>query len=244
MFGIVFWQTGSTIKQQQDIFNILGLIYGSALFLGFNNCCILQPVVATKRIVLCREKAAGTYSTLAYAIAQVAIELPYMLVQVFIFATIVYTMIGFQMTANKFFWFLLYMVLSYMYYTLFGMMTVALTPNIEIASGLSFLIFIFWNIFSGFMIGREMIPVWWRWVYWANPAAWTVYGLMFSQLGDRTEPILVPGQPNQTVREFLEGYLGLEDHYFNLITYLHVVVIAFFAFIFFISLKYLNFQRR
>uniref|UniRef100_A0ACD6AAX2 Uncharacterized protein n=1 Tax=Avena sativa TaxID=4498 RepID=A0ACD6AAX2_AVESA len=244
MFGIVFWQIGSTIKHQQDIFNILGLIYGSALFLGFNNCCIIQPVVAMERIVLYREKAAGTYSTSAYAIAQVAIELPYMLVQVFMFATIVYLMIGFQMTASKYFWFLLYMVLSYMYYTLFGMMTVALTPNIEIASGLSFLIFIFWNVFSGFIIGRELIPVWWRWVYWANPSAWTVYGLMFSQLGDRTELILVPGQPDQTVKKFLEGYLGLEYRYFNLVTCLHVVIITLFAFLFFFFLKHLNFQWR
>lgn len=58
-------------KQQQDIFNILGLIYGTSLFLGFNNCTMLQPVVAVERVVLYREKAAGTYSTLAYAIAQV-----------------------------------------------------------------------------------------------------------------------------------------------------------------------------
>ncbi|CAM0879339.1 unnamed protein product [Alopecurus aequalis] len=244
MFGIVFWQTASTIKQQQDIFNILGLIYGSALFLGFNNCTILQPVVAMERIVLYREKAAGAYSTLAYAIAQVAVELPYMLVQVFIFATIVYPMIGFQMISVKFFWFVLYMVLSFMYYTLLAMMTVALTPNIELASGLSFLIFIFWNVFSGFLVARELIPVWWRWVYWANPAAWTVYGLMFSQLGDRTELILVPGQPDHTVREFLEGYLGLEDRYFNLVTYLHLAIIVVFAFLFFVSLKHLNFQRR
>jgi hypothetical protein len=35
------------------------------------NCSILQPVVATERVVLYREKAAGMYSTLAYAIAQV-----------------------------------------------------------------------------------------------------------------------------------------------------------------------------
>jgi hypothetical protein len=35
-------------------------------------------------------------------------------------------------------------------------MTVALTPNIEIAMGLSFLIFIFWNVFSGFIISREV----------------------------------------------------------------------------------------
>ncbi|KAM0913297.1 hypothetical protein ACQ4PT_012244 [Festuca glaucescens] len=244
MFGIVFWKIGSTIKQEQDLFNILGIVYGSALFLGFMNCSILQPVVATERVVLYREKAAGMYSTLAYAIAQVAIEFPYMLVQVAIFASIVYPMIGFQMTAGKFFWFVLYMVLSFMYYTLYGMMTVALTPNIEIAAGLSFVIFIFWNLFSGFIIGRELIPIWWRWVYWANPAAWTVYGLMFSQLGDRTELIHVAGQPDQTVRQFLEGYLGLEDRYFNLVTCLHLAIIALFAFLFFIFIKYLKFQRR
>nr|CAD59576.1 PDR-like ABC transporter [Oryza sativa Japonica Group] len=244
MFGIVFWKIGSTIKDEQDVFNILGVVYGSALFLGFMNCSILQPVVGMERVVLYREKAAGMYSTMAYAIAQVAVELPYMFVQVFIFSAIVYPMIGFQMTATKFFWFALYMVLSFLYYTLYGMMTVALTPNIEIAAGLSFLIFIFWNVFSGFIIGRQMIPVWWRWVYWANPAAWTVYGLMFSQLGDRTELIQVPGQPEQTVKEFLEGYLGLQDRYFNLVTSLHVAIIALFTFLFFLSIKHLKFQRR
>ena len=87
---------------------------------------------------------------------QVAIELPYMLVQVLMSAAIVCPMIGFQMTAGKFFWFLLYMVLSYTYFTLMGMMTVALTPNIDLASGLSFLFFLFWDVFSGFIIGREV----------------------------------------------------------------------------------------
>jgi hypothetical protein len=178
-------------KDEQDVFNILGIVYGSALFLGFMNCSILQPVVAMERVVLYREKAAGMYSTMAYAIAQVTthindqpvlgksscfdcnnrlgtdyepkvymlqvlVELPYMLVQVLIFSSIVYPMIGFQLTAGKFFWFFLYLVMSFMYYTLYGMMTVALTPNIEIAMGLSFLIFIFWNVFSGFIITREV----------------------------------------------------------------------------------------
>ncbi|AQK57877.1 ABC transporter G family member 34 [Zea mays] len=244
MFGIVFWKIGSSIKDEQDVLNILGIVYGSALFLGFMNCSILQPVVAMERVVLYREKAAGMYSTMAYAIAQVSVELPYMLVQVMIFSSIVYPMIGFQVTASKFFWFFLYQVMSFMYYTLYGMMTVALTPNIEIAMGLSFLIFIFWNVFSGFIIVREMMPVWWRWVYWADPAAWTVYGLMFSQLADRTEQILVPGLGEQTVREFLEGYLGLQDRYFVLVTCLHLAIIGLFVFLFFLAIKHLNFQRR
>jgi len=167
-----------------------------------------------------------------------------MLVQVLIFSWIVYPMIGFELTAGKFLWFFLYLVMSFMYYTLYGMMTVALTPNIEIAMGLSFLIFIFWNVFSGFIIAREMMPVWWRWVYWADPAAWTVYGLMFSQLGDRTEQIQVPGVGEQTVREFLEGYLGLQDRHFELVTCLHLAIIGLFALLFFLAIKHLNFQRR
>lgn len=88
-----------------------------------------------------------------------AIEFPYMLVQVLIFVPIVYPMIGFQMSTSKFFWFVLYMVLCFTYYILFGMVTVALTPNIEIATGLSFIIFTFWNIFSGFIIARKVLPL-------------------------------------------------------------------------------------
>lgn len=72
---------------------------------------------------------------------QIGVEIPYMLIQVFIFSSIVYPMVGFQLTITKFFWFVLYMILSFTDYTLYGMMAVALTPNIEIDAGLSFLIF-------------------------------------------------------------------------------------------------------
>lgn len=243
-FGIVFWQIGSTIKEEQDVFNILGIAYGSALFLGLVNCSTLQPVVAMEKVVFYRERASGMYSSIAYVVAQIAVEIPYMLIQVFIFSAIVYPMVGFQLTVTKFFWFVLYMILSFTDYTLYGMMAVALTPNIEIAAGLSFLIFMVWNIFSGFILSRKMMPVWWRWMYWADPAAWTVYGLVFSQLGDRMELIRVPGQPDQPVREFLEEYLGLQDDYFPLVTALHIALSALFSIVFCISIKYLKFQRR
>ncbi|KAK3129218.1 hypothetical protein QOZ80_6BG0473910 [Eleusine coracana subsp. coracana] len=153
-------------------------------------------------------------------------------------------MVGFQLTITKFFWFVLYMVMSFMDYTLYGMMVVALTPNIEIAAGLSFLIFMIWNVFSGFIISRKMMPVWWRWMYWADPAAWTVYGLLFSQLGDRMEMIRVPGQPDQPVRQFLEEYMGLEDDYFSLVTTLHIALSTLFGIVFYISIKYFKFQKR
>ncbi|XP_078170470.1 ABC transporter G family member 45-like isoform X2 [Carex rostrata] len=244
LLGTVFWQIGSDITSEQDVFNILGIAYGSALFLGFANANMMQPVIAMERAVFYRERSAGMYSSVPYAIAQMAIEVPYMMVQVFIFCTIIYSMVGFQFTVVKFLWFILFITLSFMYYTLYGMMCVALTPNIEIAGGVAFLVFVLWNVFSGFIISIKMIPPWWRWLYWADPAAWTVYGLMFSQLGDRTELVKVPPGPDIPVKEFIRDYLGLHDKYFNLIISLHIVAIMLFGFIYCICIKYLNFQRR
>ncbi|KAG2642459.1 hypothetical protein PVAP13_2KG271560 [Panicum virgatum] len=94
-----------------------------------------------EKVVFYCEKASDMYSSMAYVIAQIGVEIPYMLIQVFIFSSIVYPMVGFQLTITKFFWFVLYMILSFTDYTLYGMMAVALTPNIEIDAGLSFLIF-------------------------------------------------------------------------------------------------------
>ncbi|RRT47204.1 hypothetical protein BHE74_00054001 [Ensete ventricosum] len=153
-------------------------------------------------------------------------------------------MMGFQFVVAKFFWFMFFMFLSYIYYALFGMMTVAITPNQEIAAALSFFLFVLWNIFSGFFIPRKMIPSWWRWYYWADPAAWTVYGLMVSQLGDNVDLLHVAGRSDETVKEFLKEYLGLQDKYLSLIVSLHVAVIVLFLFVFGFSIKHLNFQKR
>jgi len=114
-----------------------------------------------------------------FYVLQVSVELPYMLVQVLIFSWIVYPMIGFELAAGKFLWFFLYLVMSFMYYTLYGMMTVALTPNIEIAMGLSFLIFIFWNVFSGFIIAREVpLPEEGEWFGGADDAGVVAVGVL------------------------------------------------------------------
>lgn len=54
------------------MFNIVGVAYGSSLFMGFANAAIMQPVVAMERAVFYRERSAGMYSSMPYAIAQVS----------------------------------------------------------------------------------------------------------------------------------------------------------------------------
>ena len=49
----------------------MGVMYVAILFLGSTNTAAVQSVVAIERTVFCRERAAGMYSALPYALAQV-----------------------------------------------------------------------------------------------------------------------------------------------------------------------------
>lgn len=51
--------------------NLLGAMYAAVMFLGGTNTSAVQAVVAVERTVFYREKAAGMYSPLPYAFAQV-----------------------------------------------------------------------------------------------------------------------------------------------------------------------------
>lgn len=67
-----------------------------------------------------------------------------------------YAMIGFEWTAVKFFWYLFFMYFTLSYYTFYGMMTVGLTPNYNVASVVSTAFYSIWNLFSGFIIPRTV----------------------------------------------------------------------------------------
>lgn len=46
-------------------------MYAAVLFLGATNAAAIQPVLAIDRTVFYREKAAGMYSAIPYAMSQV-----------------------------------------------------------------------------------------------------------------------------------------------------------------------------
>lgn len=58
-------------ESSTDLTMIIGAMYVAVLFIGINNCSTVQPIVATERTVFYRERAAGMYSALLYAMAQV-----------------------------------------------------------------------------------------------------------------------------------------------------------------------------
>ncbi|KAL2643201.1 hypothetical protein R1flu_010788 [Riccia fluitans] len=244
IFGSIYFNLGSKRDTQQDIFNVMGALYSAVIFLGVNNASTVQPVVAVERTVFYRERAAGMYSSIPYAVAQGLIEVPYIFTQTAVYSLITYSLIHFEWTAAKFFWYFLYMFLTFIYFTFYGMMAVGLTPSQQLAAVISSFFYSIWNLFSGFLIPRPRIPPWWVWYYWLSPVAWTLYGLISSQLGDVKTTITQAGGVTVTVEEFIESYFGYNHDWLG---YIAAGLIAFglvFWGIFVFSIKFLHFQKR
>ncbi|XP_039124352.1 ABC transporter G family member 39-like [Dioscorea cayenensis subsp. rotundata] len=241
MFGTIFWRLGSKTKTRQDLFNAMGALYSAVLFIGVQNSQTVQPAVDVERTVFYREKAAGMYSPLPYAFAQVAIEIPYTLAQTLIYGVLTYSMINFHWTFSKFMWYLYIMFCTFLYFTYYGMMAVALTPNSDIAAIVSAAFYAIWNLFAGFVIPLPRIPKWWKWYFWACPIAWTLYGLISSQFGDIDTPMDDTGK---TVKQFVRDYFGYKRSFLGGVAAAEIGFNLLFAFVFALGIRQLNFQKR
>ncbi|CAN6441255.1 unnamed protein product [Victoria cruziana] len=244
LLGTIFWGVGKDRTTSADLFIIIGAMSGAVLFVGINNCATVQPIVDVERNVFYRERAAGMYSALPYALAQVIVEIPYAFFQAVYYTLIVYSMMSFEWTAAKFFWFFFITLFTFLYFTYYGMMTVAMTPNHEVAAIFAAAFYSIFNLFSGFFIPRPRIPKWWIWYYWICPVAWTVYGLIASQYGDLEDTIDVVGEGRQTIKFHIRKRYGYESDFMGPVAAVLVGFTAFFAFVYAYCIKKLNFQMR
>nr|XP_043635770.1 pleiotropic drug resistance protein 1-like [Erigeron canadensis] len=240
IFGTMFWDLGGKMKTQRDLTNAMGSMYAAVLFLAIQNASSVQPVVDIERTVFYRERAAGMYSALPYALAQVLVEVPYVMAQTGAYSVIVYAMIGFDWTAAKFLWYCFFQFCSLLYMTYYGMMTVAITPNANFGAIVAAFFYGIFNVFSGFLIPRPRIPVWWRWYFWGNPLAWSIYGMVASQFGE-FEDELVNGE---TVRGYLDRYYGYKHDFLGVVAGVNIGLVILFACIFAYCIRAFNFQKR
>lgn len=87
---------------------------------------------------------------------QVLIEIPYCLAQSLLYGLITYSMMSLQWTAAKFFYYLCVLFFTLLYFTYYGMMAVAVTPNYQFATILASAFYSIFNLFSGFIIFKPV----------------------------------------------------------------------------------------
>ncbi|KAK8914333.1 Pleiotropic drug resistance protein 3 [Platanthera zijinensis] len=242
MFAVLFWQKGNKIYNEQDVSNIMGFMYISTMFLGINNCSSVLPIIARERLVFYRERFAGMYSSYIYALAQLLVEIPYILFLGATFTVITYPTIGYSLSANKIMWYFYFVLCTILYHNYLGMMIMSLTPNVQVGAVIATACYAIFNLFSGFIIPHPHIPGWWIWLYNACPSSWTLKGLLTSQFGDVSKDIGAFGE-TKALNTYLEDYYGF--HY-NQLNFVGLVVGCFpisFACLFMYFTAKSNFQR-
>jgi hypothetical protein len=205
---------------------------------------------------------------------QVAIELPYTLAQASIYGIIVYSMIGFEWTVAKFFWYLFFMYFTFLYFTFYGMMAVGLTPSYHVASIVSAAFYAIWNLFSGFLIPRPVnsiihphqsastiflpiecvthCPLWPAKIcsqkvpIWWKWYCWAcpVAWTLYGLVVSQFGDITTPMDNGVPVNAFVEEYFGFKHSWLGVVAAVVVAFAALFAFLFGFAIMKLNFQRR
>ncbi|XP_013595042.1 PREDICTED: ABC transporter G family member 42-like [Brassica oleracea var. oleracea] len=241
--GVLFWQKAKKINTQQDLFNVLGSMYTVVLFTGMNNCSTVLFCIATERNVFYRERFAQMYTSWAYSLAQVLVEIPYSLVQSILCVVILYPMVGYYFSVYKVFWSFYAVFCTLLIYNYFGMLLVVITPNIHVAFTLRSGFYSMVNLFAGYVIPKPSIPKWWIWMYYLSPTSWVLNGLLTSQYGDMEKEVIAFGEKKK-VSDFVEDYFGFR---YDSLALVAIVLIAFpilLASLFAFFIGKLNFQKK
>ncbi|CAK0784036.1 hypothetical protein CVIRNUC_007239 [Coccomyxa viridis] len=244
LFGSIYWGLGNKRDNALEIQNIIGALVIASMFLGTSNASTVQPVVDMERTIFYRERAAGYYAEMPFAAAQVLVEVPYLLAQAVLFSAISYWMVHFEADPGKFFWYVFFMFIILFFFTAYGMTVVAVVPNIQVASTLSSTCYSMFFLFSGFLQPKSAIPPWWIWFYYINPVAWSIQGLIGSQLGTVTDEYITSNGQRYSIADFMDVTYGIK---YSLVGWSALILVGFtclFAVITMASLKYLNFQKR
>ncbi|XP_050380227.1 pleiotropic drug resistance protein 3-like isoform X2 [Argentina anserina] len=243
IFGALLWQKGQRMNGEQEFFSILGSMFILQQCMGIGNCSSVLPFVTSERNVVYRERFAGMYSSWAYSLSQVIIELPYIFLQAVLFSSITYPTIGFHWTLYKVFWYGYAMFCTLLYFTYFGILVASVTPTFQVASVLASFCYTMFNLFSGYLIPQPNIRKWWVWGYWICPLSWSLKGMLTSQYGDLNKEIVLRGE-EKTVSAFLESIYGYNYDDLGIVGIVLLAYPLVFAFAFALATEKLNFQRR
>ncbi|KAF9336983.1 hypothetical protein BG006_006647 [Podila minutissima] len=177
-----------------------GVLFFSLLF----NALISQaelPMAMTGRSILYKHKNFAMYRPSAFAIAQICVDIPLVIVQILLFSVVLYFMAGLKRDISI----LIFMVILFccaMCMTAFFRMWAAVSATFDAASRNSGLILLALILYSGYMIPYQSMHPWLVWIFWINPLAYAFKALISNEMRglafDCSNGFMVPSGPTYT----------------------------------------------
>ncbi|KAF2760458.1 hypothetical protein EJ05DRAFT_450171 [Pseudovirgaria hyperparasitica] len=175
-------------------------IKGGAIFLAALYPALLAMSETTDsftgRPVLAKHREFAFYHPAAFCIAQIAADIPVLLVLLTHFSLILYFMVGLKMTAGAFFTFYFCLIATSLAFASFFRFIGAAFPNFEAASKVSGFAIAAIATYAGYMIQKPQMHPWFVWIFWINPMSYAFDALLSNEFRgqniDCAGPNLVP----------------------------------------------------
>lgn len=171
--------------------------------------------VAQRSLYEVRERPSKAYSWKAFLMAQVIVEVPYMIVTgIIIFACYFYAVVGIPDSATQG-TVLVLCIQFFIYASTFGQMAIAALPDAETASAIVVLLFAMSLTFCGVMQPPSALPGFWMFMYRVSPFTYWTSAMASTQVHGRhvvcsKDELSIFNPPSgQTCWDYLEKYATL-----------------------------------
>ncbi|ORX44963.1 hypothetical protein DM01DRAFT_1340270 [Hesseltinella vesiculosa] len=169
----------------QGAFSRAGAIFFSVIF----NTFVAQSELVRfmlGRPILEKHKQYALYRPSAFYFAQVLLDIPFSIAQVLLFQLCTYFMMGLNLTAGRFFTYLITMFFINMstigFFRFFG----AISPSFFVATQLSSFVIITLYNYTGYIVSYNKMHKWLFWIFWLNPLAYGTKSLLINEMQGQT----------------------------------------------------------
>ncbi|KAJ9505495.1 hypothetical protein QJQ45_028204, partial [Haematococcus lacustris] len=164
--GLIYLQLGNDAKSVQDRQGSLFFIVVQALF---GSLMGVLTVFGGEKVVFQREYGSYMYGLPSYFTSRWLVELPAHIVMPILSSVIIYFMVGYQLAADRFWWFALILVLVDNSGTAIGIFVSCLFADINVALAVMPMFLMPLMIFSGFFVNSSTLGWWFRWISYISP---------------------------------------------------------------------------
>ncbi|MBW0485131.1 hypothetical protein O181_024846 [Austropuccinia psidii MF-1] len=177
VLGTVFLNLPTT---SAGIFTRGGASFVSLLFNVFISFAEL-PKQMEGRPIMWRQTSFCFYRPGALAVAGAIGEIPFSFPKVFLFSFIIYLMVHFVREAGAYFTFLAIVYATYYCMSSFFRFLGAISFSYDTASRLASFTLTLMTLYSGYMVTKDSMKVWLRWIYHINPINYGFAALMINE---------------------------------------------------------------
>ncbi|KAG6291388.1 hypothetical protein E4U09_003956 [Claviceps aff. purpurea] len=164
---------------------------GACFFaLLFNSLMSMSEVTDSfgGRPILVKHKSFAFFHPAAFCLAQIAADIPVILLQISVFSIILYFMVGLTMNAGAFFTFVVILVATTFCMTALFRFIGASFRTFDGASKLSGLVITATIMYNGYMIRKPQMHPWFVWLFWVDPLAYAFDALLSNEFHGKRIP--------------------------------------------------------